>query len=136
MSLNNHGLPSRVPVIAELGRMFADPAVPEATQREGLDLLLQDHADLDEVEAQAALWAMGQISQAALGRDAWLGCASAWLLQADLRPALLALYLQHFGPGQPPAQARWVLALMAAKAEQAQESDLLQSLQALLQAPA
>ena len=77
MSTNNHGLPSRVPVIAEMGRLFADPQVPGTDKREALEVLLQDHGDLDDVEAQAALWAINQLSDPALAREAWLGCATA-----------------------------------------------------------
>lgn len=132
MSLNNHGLPSRVPLIAELGRLFANPQVPSADKHEALDVLLQDHADLDEVEASAALWAISQFSDPALAREAWLGCATAWLLHADLRPALIDVYTLHFGHSTAPANARWVLELMAAKAAQAHEDDLLDRLQVLL----
>ena len=132
MSTNNHGLPSRVPVIAEMGRLFADPQVPGTDKREALEVLLQDHGDLDDVEAQAALWAINQLSELALAREAWLGCATAWLLHDDLRADLLDSYQQHFGSGTPPANARWVLTLMADKATQMGESGLLRRVQTLL----
>lgn len=132
MSTNNHGLPSRVPVIAEMGRLFADPQLPTADKRDALTLLLQDHGDLDEVEAQAALWAINQLDDPELARDAWLGCATAWLLHDDLRADLLDAYQEHFGNGAPAANARWVLTLMADKAAQMGESGLLRRVQTLL----
>ena len=132
MSTNNHGLPSRVPVIAEMGRLFADAQVPMAEKRDALELLLQDHGDLDEVEAPAALWAINQLGDTALAQEAWLGCATAWLLHDDMRADLLDAYQQHFGNSAPPANARWVLTLMAEKAAQMGEGGLRIRLEKLL----
>ena len=132
MSTNNHGLPSRVPVIAEMGRLFANPQVPIAEKRDALELLLQDHGDLDEVEAPAALWAINQLSDPELAREAWLGCATAWLLHDDMRADLLDAYQAHFGSGTPAANARWVLTLMADKAKQMREDGLRSRLEKLL----
>ena len=74
MSLNHHGLPSRVPVLAEMGRMFADPQLPLPEKQAALDLLVQDHADLDEVErARSAL--TFAISAALVGSTAWMNGA-------------------------------------------------------------
>ncbi len=92
MSLNHHGLPSRVPVIAELGRVFGDPHTPEADKLPALELLVQDHADLDEVEAHSALWAISQLSRCDAARDALLSCADIWLTHADTAPLWLDCY--------------------------------------------
>ena len=97
MSLNNHGLPSRVPIIAELGRLFADPAVPDADKQQALDLLVQDHVDLDDVEAQSALWAISQLGRSEMGCHALLDCAPAWLALADTAQPFLDAYLQTCG---------------------------------------
>ena len=106
MSLNNHGLPSRVPVIAEMGRMLADSQVPEADKQLALELLVQDHADLDEVEVQSALWAIGQMGTSAAACDALLACAPAWLAHADAAPLFLDAYSAVGGsPLRPVAAA-------------------------------
>ena len=92
MSLNHHGLPSRVPVLAEMGRMFADPQLPLPEKQAALDLLVQDHADLDEVETHAALWAISQWGRHDTARAALLACADAWLTSADTAQLFLDGY--------------------------------------------
>ncbi|ARU03358.1 hypothetical protein CCO03_00435 [Comamonas serinivorans] len=59
-------MPSRVRAIAEIGRLLGDPTAAEADQRAALELLVQDHADLDAVEAWSALWALAQLPVPAL----------------------------------------------------------------------
>ena len=135
MSMNQHGLPSRVPVIAQLGRLFADPQMPDTDKRAALELLLQDHADLDEVEAQAALWAMGQLAEPALAQEAWLACAQAWWQHADLRCDLLDAFAQHFGTTPPHGNALRVLEQMAAATGAAQGADLRARIHAFLNTP-
>ena len=98
MSLNHHGLPSRVPVIAELGRLFAHPAVPDADKQQALDLLEHDHADLDDVEAQSALWAISQLGRSKMACHTLLACAQGWLALADAAQPFLDAYQQTHGP--------------------------------------
>ena len=124
MSTNAHGMPSRVRAIAELGRLLADASVDEPHKLRALELLVQDHADLDEVEAQAALWAMGQLAEPALAQEAWLACAQAWWQHADLRCDLLDAFAQHFGTTPPHGNALRVLEQMAAATGAAQGADL------------
>ena len=92
MSHNQHGLPSRVPVIAEMGRMLADPAVPDTDKQLAIAVLVQDHADLDEVETHAALWAISQWGHHDTARAALLACANAWLTSADTAQLFLDGY--------------------------------------------
>ncbi|MEG0936881.1 MAG: hypothetical protein RSE32_00635 [Comamonas sp.] len=100
MSVNNHGLPSRVPAIAEIGRLLGDPAVADADKYAALQLLVQDHADLDEVEAQSALWAIAQMGgheQAEQAREALLICAPQWLQMRDAALPFMDCYQALFG---------------------------------------
>ena len=100
MSVNNHGLPSRVPAIAEIGRLLGDPAVADADKYAALQLLVQDHADLDEVEAQSALWAIAQMEcheQAEQAREALLTCAPQWLQMRDAALPFMDCYQALFG---------------------------------------
>ena len=100
MSVNNHGLPSRVPAIAEIGRLLGDPAVADADKYAALQLLVQDHADLDEVEAQSALWAIAQMEgheQAEKAREALLTCAPQWLQMRDAALPFMDCYQALFG---------------------------------------
>ena len=105
MSLNHHGLPSRVPVLAEMGRMFADPQLPLPEKQAALDLLVQDHADLDEVESQAALWAIAQLGRSEAACAALLACADTWLHSAELASSFLDGYSQVCGNSIVPAAA-------------------------------
>ena len=98
MSHNQHGLPSRVPVIAEMGRMLADLAVPDADKQLAIAVLVQDHADLDDVEAQSALWAISQLGRCEMACHALLDCAPAWLALADTAQPFLDAYEQACGP--------------------------------------
>ena len=75
MSINSHGMPSRVRAIAEIGRLLGDPRVAEADKRAALDVLVQDHADLDEVEAMSALWALAQVAVQSMPPAAERGAA-------------------------------------------------------------
>ncbi|MEG2974798.1 MAG: hypothetical protein RR882_01805 [Comamonas sp.] len=101
MSVNNHGLPSRVPAIAEIGRLLGDPAVADADKYAALQLLVQDHADLDEVEAQSALWAIAQLGagheQAEKAREALLTCAPQLLQMRDAALPFMDCYQALFG---------------------------------------
>ena len=100
MSVNSHGLPSRVPAIAEIGRLLGDPAVADADKYAALHLLAQDHADLDEVEAQSALWAIAQMEgheQAEQAREALLICAPQWLQMRDAALPFMDCYQALFG---------------------------------------
>ena len=100
MSVNNHGLPSRVPAIAEIGRLLGDPAVADADKYAALQLLVQDHADLDEVEVQSALWAIAQMEgheQAEKAREALLTCAPQWLHMHDAALPFMDCYQALFG---------------------------------------
>ena len=100
MSVNNHGLPSRVPAIAEIGRLLGDPVVADADKYAALQLLVQDHADLDEVEAQSALWAIAQMEcheQAEQAREALLTCAPQWLQMRDAALPFMDCYQALFG---------------------------------------
>lgn len=101
MSLNNHGLPSRVPAIAEIGRLLGDHAVADADKCAALQLLVQDHADLDEVEAQSALWAIAQMgsqgSDHEKARQALLTCAPQWLQMNDTALPFMDCYQALFG---------------------------------------
>lgn len=113
MSQNQHGLPSRVPVFAEMGRMFANPQLAAADRQLALDLLVQDHTDLDEVEVHAALWALSQLSQPGCndaGCAALLACAPAWLNSVDTAQLVLDAYQvvcgQHIVPAAEPTFAR------------------------------
>ena len=99
MSVNNHGLPSRVPAIAEIGRLLGDPVVADADKYAALQLLVQDHADLDEVEAQSALWAIAQMEcheQAEQAREALLTCAPQWLQMRDAALPFMDCYQALF----------------------------------------
>ena len=112
MSVNNHGLPSRVPAIAEIGRLLGDPAVADADKYAALQLLVQDHADLDEVEAQSALWAIAQMEgheQAEQAREALLTCAPQWLQMRDAALPFMDCYQALFGL-QKTDEARAVFA--------------------------
>lgn len=102
MSVNHHGLPSRVPAIAEIGRLLGDPAVADADKCAALQLLVQDHADLDEVEAQSALWAIAQMGmQSGAGHEqaqqALLSCAPQWLSMDDVALSVMDCYQALFG---------------------------------------
>ena len=112
MSVNNHGLPSRVPAIAEIGRLLGDPVVADADKYAALQLLVQDHADLDEVEAQSALWAIAQMEcheQAEQAREALLTCAPQWLQMRDAALPFMDCYQALFGL-QKTDEARAVFA--------------------------
>ena len=112
MSVNNHGLPSRVPAIAEIGRLLGDPVVADADKYAALQLLVQDHADLDEVEAQSALWAIAQMKgheQAEQAREALLTCAPQWLQMRDAALPFMDCYQALFGL-QKTDEARAVFA--------------------------
>ena len=102
MSLNHHGLPSRVPVRAEMGRMFADPQLPLPEKQAALDLLVQDHADLDEVEVHAALWAIGQFGSSDSACAGLLACSGAWLSSVDTAQLWLDTYQTVYGTGMAP----------------------------------
>ena len=102
MSLNHHGLPSRVPVLAEMGRMFADPQLPLPEKQAALDLLVQDHADLDEVEVHAALWAIGQFGSSDSACAGLLDCSGAWLSSVDTAQLWLDTYQTVYGTGMAP----------------------------------
>ena len=100
MSTNAHGMPSRVRAIAELGRLLADASVDEPHKLRALELLVQDHADLDEVEAGALLWALmqpapGDVRDAA--RDALLVCAPQLLHSSDPAWQVLDTYAALVG---------------------------------------
>lgn len=98
MSVNNHGLPSRVPAIAEIGRLLGDPAVADADKYAALQLLVQDHADLDEVEAQSALWAIAQLGAGhEQAREVLLICAPQWLQMGDAALPFMDCYQALFG---------------------------------------
>jgi hypothetical protein len=97
MSLNQHGLPTRVPAIAAIGQLLADQQLPAAEREQALDLLVQDHADLDEVESQAALWAIAQMGREEAAGTALLACADTWLQSAELAHAFLDAYAQVCG---------------------------------------
>ena len=97
MSVNNHGLPSRVPAIAEIGRLLGDPAVDDADKCAALQLLVQDHADLDEVEAQSALWAIAQMGNHEQAQQALLACAPQWLHMHDAALPFMDCYQALFG---------------------------------------
>ena len=103
MSLNNHGLPSRVPAIAEIGRLLGDPAATEADKCAALQLLVQDHADLDEVEALSALWAIGQMGVHEQARQALLACAAQLMQTGEAAQQFMDCYQTLFGPRQVAA---------------------------------
>lgn len=105
MSLNQHGLPTRVPAIAAIGQMLADRQLPAAERQQALDLLVQDHADLDEVESQAALWAMAQMGREEAACTALLACADTWLQNAEMAQPFLDGYAQVCGNRIVPAAA-------------------------------
>lgn len=100
MSLNTHGLPSRVRAIAEIGRLLGDADVPADDKRAMLDLLVQDHADLDEVEALSALWAIGQAGDDVRGEalEALLSCAPRLMQGSDAAQLFLDLHQRWVGP--------------------------------------
>ena len=136
MSLNSHGLPSRVPAIAEIGRLLGDPDAADEDKCAALQLLVQDHADLDEVEAQAALWAMAQIQAPAAehesaqqstqqAQQALLTCAPQWLKAGDTALLCLDCYQTLFGPRREE-EAGVLLALLEIKA--LKDSELAQRL--------
>ena len=102
MSVNNHGLPSRVPAIAEIGRLLGDPAVDDADKCAALQLLVQDHADLDEVEVHAALWAIGQFGSSDSACAGLLACSGAWLSSVDPAQLWLDTYQTVYGTGMAP----------------------------------
>lgn len=110
MSLNQHGLPTRVPAIAAIGQLLADRQLPAAERQQALDLLVQDHFDLDEVEGQAALWAIAQMGRDAAAGAALLACADTWLQSAEMATSFLDCYAQVCGsrivPGAEPAFAQ------------------------------
>ncbi|MGE8495113.1 hypothetical protein [Comamonas sp.] len=105
MSLNQYGMPSRVPAIAEIGRLLAEQQLSAAEQQRALDLLVQDHADLDEVESQAALWAIAQLGRSEAACAALLACADTWLHSAELASSFLDGYTQVCGHSIVPAAA-------------------------------
>ena len=105
MSLNQYGMPSRVPAIAEIGRLLAGQQLSAAEQQRALDLLVQDHADLDEVESQAALWAIAQLGRSEAACAALLACADIWLNSAELAASFLDGYTQVCGNTIAPAAA-------------------------------
>ncbi|WP_021025042.1 hypothetical protein [Comamonas sp. B-9] len=105
MSLNQYGMPSRVPAIAEIGRLLAEQQLSAAEQQRALDLLVQDHADLDEVESQAALWAIAQLGRSEAACAALLACADTWLHSAELASSFLDGYTQVCGNRIVPAAA-------------------------------
>lgn len=133
MSLNHHGLPTRVPVIAEIGRLLGDPQVPDADKRTALDVLLHDHADLDEVETQSALWAIGQLGPQPIAVEALLHCAPQWLHSSETALCLLDCYQSTVGQQVIP-QAVAVFAQLALLG--AQDRELAQRLAQFAPAPA
>lgn len=75
-----------------------------------LDLLVQDHADLDEVEALAALWAIAQADDAHLrdhACEALLACAAQLMHGSDGAQLFLDLHLRWIGPRASSSQATW-----------------------------
>ena len=102
MSTNAHGMPSRVRAIAELGRLLADASVDEAHKLRALELLVQDHADLDEVEAGAMLWAIAQMGTHDAARQALLACAPQLMHSSDGAQQFLDAYLILMGPERRP----------------------------------
>lgn len=110
MPLNQHGLPTRVPAIAAIGQLLADKQLPAAERQQALDLLVQDHADLDEVEILAALWAIAQMGCDAAACAALLACADTWLQTPELATSFLDCYAQvaghHILPTAAPAFAQ------------------------------
>lgn len=104
MSLNTHGLPSRVRAIAEIGRLLGDAGVAADDKRAMLGLLVQDHTDLDEVEALSALWAIGQAGDAGdsglqeNALDALLTCAPHLLQNSDAAQLFLDMHQRWAGP--------------------------------------
>ena len=115
MSINTHGMPSRVRAIAEIGRLLADAEVAEQDKRNALDLLAQDHADLDEVEANAALWALAQMGPHDAARQALLACAPQLLHSSENAQQFLNAYAAIVGPRQVP-QAHAAFSRVAALA--------------------
>ena len=63
------------PATGEVIASTADASVDEPHKLRALELLVQDHADLDEVEAQSALWAITQMGPHEAARQALLACA-------------------------------------------------------------
>jgi hypothetical protein len=100
MSFNTHGLPSRVRAIAEIGRLLGDVHVAPGDKRAMLDLLVQDHVDLDEVEALSALWAIGQAGDDVRGDalEALLACAPRLMQGSDAALLFLDLHERWAGP--------------------------------------
>ena len=107
MNPNAHGMPSRVRAIAEIGRLLGDAGVAPADKHAALDLLVQDHADLDEVEALAALWAIGQADDSVrdVAREALLACAPQLMQGSDAAQLFLDLHLRWIGPRLAPADS-------------------------------
>jgi hypothetical protein len=99
MSTNAHGMPSRVRAIAELGRLLADASVDEAHKLNALELLVQDHADLDAVEAASALWAITQMGPHPAACQALLACAPQLMHDSDGAHQFLDACLVWMGAG-------------------------------------
>lgn len=132
MSLNQHGLPTRVPAIAAIGQLLADKQLPAAERQQALDLLVQDHADLDDVEIQAALWAIAQMGRDAAACTALLACADTWLQTPELATSFLDCYAQVGGSGiVPGAEPAFAQLLRMAQ----HDSELAARLTPLMKAP-
>lgn len=97
MSINSHGMPSRVRAIAEIGRLLGDHSARQSDQQSALNLLLQDHADLDEVEANAALWALGEMPPSSAALEALLSCAPQLMHGSDGALQFLTIYKRWQG---------------------------------------
>ena len=129
MSTNTHGMPSRVRAIAELGRLLADASVDEPHKLRALELLVQDHADLDEVEAQSALWAITQMGPHEAARQALLACAPQLMHSSEGALQFLDAYAVLIGPrATPDAQLAFGRALALAR----QDAELAARLQSFL----
>ena len=129
MSTNAHGMPSRVRAIAELGRLLADASVDEPHKLRALELLVQDHADLDEVEAQSALWAIAQMGPHEAARQALLDCAPQLMHSSEGALQFLDAYAALIGPrATPEAQLAFGRALALAS----QDAELAARLRSFL----
>ena len=129
MSTNAHGMPSRVRAIAELGRLLADASVDEPHKLRALELLVQDHADLDEVEAQSALWAITQMGPHEAAQQALLSCAPQLMHSSEGALQFLDAYAVLVGPrATPDAQLAFGRALALA----GQDAELAARLQSFL----
>ena len=129
MSTNAHGMPSRVRAIAELGRLLADASVDEPHKLRALELLVQDHADLDEVEALSALWAITQMGPHEAAQQALLSCAPQLMHSSEGALQFLDAYSVLIGPRATP-QAQ--LAFGRALALASKDAELAARLQSFL----